>query len=87
MSICLVLAAPVASVAWVVAAVATKLTGVPECIAVMLRKLDEETREDIGALLEVISALGVVDVLAIVEVEFEVEDDEVESLVDVAWSA
>lgn len=81
----LALVASLASwVACAVAAVAIKLTGLPEFVAVIVRKLDE------GALLEAPDALGVVDVTDVLDVlatKVEVEDEEIESVVEVAWFA
>lgn len=72
------------SVAWAVAAVAIKLTGLPEFVAVIVRRLEED------ALLEALDeleAVDVTDVLDVLAIEVEVEDEEVESVVDVAWFA
>lgn len=79
----LVLAASLASSdAWAVAAVAIKLTGLPEFVAVIVRRLEED------ALLEALDELGVVDVADVLDgIAIEVEGEEVESVVDVAWFA
>jgi len=85
MSTFLALVASLASrVACAVAAVVIKLTRLPEFVAVIVRQLEKV------ALLEAPDSLVVADVTDVLDVlatEVKVEDEDVESVVEVGWFA